>query len=542
MNFSFSELKNFFRLVIRYKKEVIIGIILIFIPPLIMVQIPLKVKEIFDEIIPEKDIERLVISILMIAIMFLTSKIIEFIHGVLFYEINCKIVKNIRAELFNKVINSNFKELNNFKIGDLITRIEDDIKNTRVFFVDNVARMLSNFISLLISIYMMIRLSYILSSISLCSLVLYIIISIKFRRKIEVYSEKYIEKITKSKSILIEFLNNIDVIKINNHNKFISEIYDKTLVDKRDANIQLGKTRKFGTTLIESLLNITPYFIIFLGGIFVINDYFTIGSIIAFIEYIKKAMKNLENINEYNFDIGNAKISLRRINEIYNLQENNLIDNSKNKTIFVENLTVSRSNRKLINKFNLEVLPYDKIAIWGISGSGKTTFLKILLGIDYNYSGNIYTSEYTNKNYFYIGSYIKSDPYVIQGNLKDNILMGKKYNKEKYYKVLKDTALINLNDTINIKNCSHGEKQKICLARALYSESNIILIDEGLSNIDVIDLNKIMDNLINIRDLTIVMITHNLDIVKKFKKIIHFDQKEISLKSLYEFQKDVDIK
>ncbi len=523
---------------LKYKKTVFIGMLLVLIQPFVVVQIPMKVKEAFDNVIPNKNTEGLINVIIIISIMFISGKIIEYITDILFYEVNCKIVKNIRIELFDKVINSKINDLNKFESADIITRVEEDIKNIGVFFVNNIANMLSDTLSLFFALYMMMKLSYILGVIMLCLLLIYILISKKFRKLIGNLSGEYIKTISKSKSVLIDAIKNVEIIKINRYNSFILELYNKTVEDKKIANINLGKCRLKGTVIIESLLNYFPYIIIFLGGMMVFKDYFTVGSIIAFIEYSKRAISNLENISNYNFDISKSNVSLKRINEIYNMDREVVTTMEIDKPIVFNNIYVEKDNKIIIDNLNIKIKNNMKLAIWGLSGSGKTTFSRVLLGLDDEYVGTI-NFEGEDLRFSFNGGFLKSEPYIIDGTLKDNILMGKIYEEKKYKDALDISRLAGIDDERNVLSCSHGEKQKICLARILYLKPSIILIDEGLSNIDAIDLECIIDNLLGIKNITILMITHNLDIIEKYNYVMHFDKDGIMIKDIKSFKNKV---
>lgn len=119
---------------------------------------------------------------------------------------------------------------------------------------------------------------------------------------------------------------------------------------------------------------------------------------------------------------------------------------------------------------------------------------------------------------YYNGAYIPPEPYIFQGDLEDNIVLDSDFNAKKYHKVL-DICLINPHEAPyngSLNNLSYGEKQRVELARALYKGKRTLIIDEGISNIDLNDLNLIIDNLLNLENLSLIYISHNQEIARKF--------------------------
>lgn len=187
----------------------------------------------------------------------------------------------------------------------------------------------------------------------------------------------------------------------------------------------------------------------------------------------------------------------------------------------------------ILKNFNLDIKSGDKICIAGKSGSGKTTLVDIITGI-INHSGLnfIVDGEELKENIFFqksTFSYIPQNPTVFQTSIQNNItLFDENIDETKYKKSIelsradfvknfdeRDYKEVSENGT----NISGGQLQRIFIARAIYSDKNIIIFDESTNELDSSTEHKIVDDILKLPQ-TIIFITHKEEIKKKFSKII----------------------
>jgi ABC-type multidrug transport system fused ATPase/permease subunit len=236
-------------------------------------------------------------------------------------------------------------------------------------------------------------------------------------------------------------------------------------------------------------------------------------------EYIKK------NICEEIIDFNN-KIELKNCYFYYKKNINNLI---------LDNLS-----------FNLQ--KSEKIGIFGSSGTGKTTFLDILLGILPLTSGKIFVDgKEANLNSLHwkkIISYVPQSNFLINGTLKSNIALGQLDNDIdcKFVKELISLVSLDLefqfrddfpeNLAIGEKgiNLSGGQIQRIGIARALYKKPKILIMDEPTSALDSYNEKKIMDSITSIKDLTLIIVSHKETSLESCHKIYKFEHGKLILK------------
>ena len=163
----------------------------------------------------------------------------------------------------------------------------------------------------------------------------------------------------------------------------------------------------------------------------------------------------------------------------------------------------------------------------GPTGSGKSTLLLGLLGELNLISGDLKVNGKI--------SYLSSDPWLIPGTIKENILMGKDYNEDLYKQVLETSALAADIELMNLKDetivgdrgitLSGGQKARVALARALYSQYDIYFLDDPLSAVDVQVANHIFKNAIKgqLKGKTVVLVTHQSQFLNEADKILVLD-------------------
>ena len=212
-----------------------------------------------------------------------------------------------------------------------------------------------------------------------------------------------------------------------------------------------------------------------------------------------------------------------------------------NKLIKLENINYNyrKGSLSILKNFNLEIEKGQKLLIHGATGCGKSTLLNIISGLINPDSGKIIVDGINLKNNLFGWqqniSFVEQKTFLLKDNIKNNIIMfddKNEFNHEKFNNILKICFLEEIysqrqneildEDGIKI---SGGEKQRIALARALYKDKDLLILDEATNAINT-DLEKnILNNILtNFKDKTIICISHNLDSKNIFDKVINLDK------------------
>lgn len=305
-------------------------------------------------------------------------------------------------------------------------------------------------------------------------------------------------------------LDNLYLIKIINY-------VDRELLKFKESNKNyfdsLFKNFRFGT-----INAIIPNFLTtFLVSILLVFFNFTSKLTLDFIGIVLRLFQALGVFNS-NFHLLNAyhvyteKLFRIETNKVEVTKNNFVLDNNLDSKIAIEFKNVSfkyfGENQPLFEELNLKFLKNKHTIITGPNGSGKSSLLALTSGIVYPNNGSVtvYKSSF---------SYVSASPMILNGTLKENLLYGvdKIHTEEKLYELVREFQVFNeldfnLKKNITNTNLSMGQMQKISFIRALLSQSEILLLDESTSNLDI-ESKKLIFNILSKENLTIINATHN---------------------------------
>ena len=252
----------------------------------------------------------------------------------------------------------------------------------------------------------------------------------------------------------------------------------------------------------------------------------------SIIIYFKDPLKNILDLEP---NINYIKNIYNRINDILiasNNKDGEVIDNIKGDISINELSYYPDGINKLFDNVSLKIKYGSKYLIYGSSGNGKSTIMKIILKYlkDYNgdiYIGNTNLKDISDESISSNMTYVSQHSYVYNDTVKNNIIMDRNINHDDYERVI---DICNLNKFINSKklrnnyliedngfNISGGERQKIVLARSLLKESNYIILDEALSEVGFNEEKEIINKIFEyFKDKTIIYISHKKEIINMF--------------------------
>jgi ABC-type bacteriocin/lantibiotic exporter with double-glycine peptidase domain len=279
--------------------------------------------------------------------------------------------------------------------------------------------------------------------------------------------------------------------------------------------------------------NLSQMSILIAGAFFIHNETLTLGVFISFTNLIQKLNEPINYLNSIPFMWKDLLSSYSRViplltNESFNIER---IEEIKQPNIIIQcrNVSLSYENRKILKDFNYSIKEKQNMAIIGKSGIGKSSFCKMLAGI-LEYDGEIIINKNKDNNVPLFG-FIIDQCSLFDGTLGENLLYGKENNNitfEEISEILKyleiDYFTAGLETNLWVNKLSHGEKQRLEIARILIQKPQIIILDEATSGMDNMTENKVW-NLIRDRckNSTIIYITHNLSIIREEDIVLDFN-------------------
>ena len=337
-------------------------------------------------------------------------------------------------------------------------------------------------------------------------------------------------------------LNNIKNIKENNFDSYflnkILESRNKELICYNNLFKVANKIRTFlwFSPIFISMVSIS-FYIYYSNDMKVENIFTCLGIFTSLQDPIREFANSCTNIFA-------SYASLIRIQNFLKEEENKIINENKNHenndVISISNGNFYYNNHNYILKnINFSIKKGELVMIIGQIGSGKTTLFNALLN-------NILSSPQTIIKINNSIAYTNQNPFIKFDTIKNNILFFNEYDEEKYNKILnlceleKDIKSFNKGDYTIISEkgttLSGGQKSRISLARALYSNKEIYLFDDPISSLDNNIANRIIENCIisELKDKTRLLITHSLDYLKKADRILLLKDGEIIYNGNYD--------
>lgn len=499
-------------------------------------------KVLIDNYLYTNKLSIIVITIIFIVVL-LIKIITEFLRNNLLLYLNQKIDLSIITTTINKIISLPYSYYKNKTTGETISRIND------LLYIKNVVSktITTIFLDIILSLVVLIVLFTInktMTIILFIIIIIYFLIFLVYKNTIKEVTNSIQEDSAKVNSLLVESISSYETIKgLNLENRFKNKI-NKQYLNTINNNLELTKIINNEDLIKDLIEGITILFIIYLGITYTMDKSLTIGSLITYNSLLYYFINPIRNSLEFYKEFYYAKNSIKRINNILNYKYEKLDKESNlniEGNIHIENLCFSYNTKKtILNNINLDIPLGNKVLILGSSGSGKSTLLKILYRYYEIGRNNIYINNYDLLDYEIADirkniTYISQNEFLYTDTIKNNIILDRNITEKEFIDICKLTCVDDIvKDNImsynfmleeNGVNISGGQRQRIILARSLLKKSSIILIDEGLNEIDINLERKILKNIFNYyKDKIIIIVSHRLDNMDLYDEVIKLDK------------------
>ena len=528
-----------FPLLKQYKVIIILLLLLSLIYTLSNILISYQFQ-FFLELLNIKNLEAIkLIFIFLISIICLKEITNLFRSNFLNY-FNHLIDKTLLRDAYTHIIKLPYLYFKNHTKGDLITRIQDIFQIREV-----ISKLLITCIMdliLIIFIYLvLLKISLKLSLIVFITTLLYLVI-IYFYNKVIIKKLKNLkEEEIKVNNHLIETITSYDTIKSM---QIEDNLLNKLLVKYnffQDNSFRLYKSLNKETFFKNLIYGLGLLIIIYLGIKEVYYNNLSLNNLLVFNSLLIYFFDPLQDISSLQIALQEARLSFLRIQELFNVKEETLDTTNSINTYFkgnikINNLIYSYNNiNNTLKCDKLEILAGEKVLLYGPTGTGKSTLMKLLVRYFSGYQGLI---EIDGRNIQLLNlldirrkiTYVSQDEILYTDTIYNNIVLDNKISYSEYLDILKITGVdlilnrsLLKNDMLienNGSNLSGGEKQRILLARALVKKSDIYIFDESLSAIDIKNERLILKNIFKrLKNKTIIVISHrfnNKDLYQRY--------------------------
>jgi subfamily B ATP-binding cassette protein MsbA len=534
------------------KGIVLIGLVLIVISRLAGLVLPLKSKELLDEIIPNQDMDGLINMVLIVASAILIQAVSSFALTRLLSVEAQLLISKLRAKVQKKVLSFPISYFDNNKSGALVSRIMSDVEGVRNLVGTGLVQLFGGTITAIISLVLLINISGKMTLFVLTPIFLFAIIALKafgyirpiFRNRGVINSEV--------KGRLTETLNGVRVIKGFNAEEQENISFEKG-VDRLFQNVKKSLT---ATAIMTSssafLLGLASLGIAGMGGAMIIEGTLTTGDFLAFTLLLGFMIAPIVQMSNIGSQLTEAFAGLDRTEEIMNMKseasdEFRTIELDKVEgCVEFKSVTFSYDKGKeVVHNISFKADKGSVTALVGSSGSGKSTLASLvasfinpdlgIITIDGNDLSKVSLSSYRSQ----LGVVLQDD-FLFEGTIRDNILFPRPYASEMELLEAVNASYVNeftdrfddgLDTLIGERGVklSGGQRQRIAIARAVLANPRILILDEATSNLDAESEALIQKSLAELmKGRTTFVIAHRLSTIRQANQILVIEQGEIA--------------
>mgnify|MGYP002521139581 CR=1 FL=1 len=532
--------------VFKFKPELIFCVLLFVIAPLINIAFAYSIKFIIDTGM-KQDVTGFRNSIFFgIGVIILFTLMNYFSQ---FFKIKYigKNMNVLRGEIFSCIIHKNYTEFsqkNSSKyINSLTTQmksVEQDYFNEFFGIIKNISLMVASLIAMFIGNY---KLAALVCVACLIPMFLTGILGklAQDGQKASIASDtKYMAKI---KDILQGFL----VIKSFHIENQVSKDYEGVSLEMSNTNHKTNKIMAL-TRSISELSGMIVFLVAFGCGIYmVLQGSTTIGSVTSIVQLVNFVVMPLNELGVSMNKHNSGKVVLEQLLDTVIPEDNNTnVERLEDKSSFDKcieyknvNFSYTPEGAQVLKDFNLRIEKGKKYALVGMSGSGKSTIMNLLLKFFEVEQGKgeilidgMNINKVSSESLYKLLTIVQQNVYIFDDTLKANITLNQDYSEREIQEALELSGLkefvdnskngLNMSCGENGSLLSGGQKQRISIARSVLRKTPVLLMDEATSSLDMKTTYEVENSILNIKDLTSMIITHKLEetLLKKYDEII----------------------
>ena len=562
-----TELKYLNKYLFKYKTNLLLGFFIIIIARILLLFTPGLIREsvnVIDEfrkgnIISIETVQtELIQNIFLILLAAIAAGIFTFLTRQTIINVSRYVEFDLKNEIYTQYQKLSLSFYKKNQTGDLMNRISEDVSRVRMYFGPALMYSINTITLLIITFFYMYRQSPELTIYTISPLPILSYTIFKLSGIINIRSRIVQESLSKLSSFSQEVFTGIQIVKSYAIQKNKSLEFDNLSKKNKGNQISLVKMQALFFPLMILLIGISNILVIYVGGKqYLSGEIENIGIIAEFIIYVNMLTWPVASLGWISSIIQQAEASQKRINEF--LKEKSEINYNQNglKKIYgsIEfkdvSFTYTESNINAIDNISFKLNNRKSLGIIGVTGSGKTTLIKLITKIYNIESGEIlfdnnsineYDLECLRKQ---IGV-VSQDSFLFSDSIINNIRFGKeKATTNEVENVCKIAGIHN--EILKFSNgyetilgerginLSGGQKQRICIARALIKEPKILILDDCLSALDNETEQKIILSLKSIfKNTTTIISSHRLSSVQNLNEIIVLDKGKIIQKGNHE--------
>ena len=555
-----SSIKRYLKFVFPYYKEIILTIIIGIIKFGIPLALPLILKYVIDDIIntsltADVKLRRLFwVTGLSLFVFVVLRPPIEYYRQYLAQWTGNKVLYDLRRKLFDHIQRLSLKFYANRKVGEIISRVINDVEQTKEFVITGMMNIWLDMITIVIALAIMFSMNVILTLVAMSMFPFYALSIKVFYGRLRKLTRARSQALAEVQGHLHERVQGISVIK-----SFALEEYEQEQFAQRNRNFlarAIDHTSWNAKTfmVVNTITDIAPLFVIMVGAYLVIvGNIAEIGTVVAFFAYMDRLYSPLRRLVSSSTTLTQAIASMDRVFEFAD-EKYDIVDRPNAITaedvrghITIENMSFryAKDEEYALKDINLDIQPGETIAFVGMSGGGKSTLISLIPRFYDVESGRILLDGRDLRDYKVrslrdqIGMVLQ-DTILFSDTVRANIMMGNPEATEE--EVVQAAKAANAHDFImqlpkgydtqvgerGVK-LSGGQKQRIAIARVFLKNPPILILDEATSALDLESEHLIQESLEKLaKNRTTLIVAHRLATITHADRIVVIENGRIS--------------
>ena len=510
------------------------------------------VRPALDEVLIKGNKEMLLVIPIAIIIVTIFKGFATFLHSYQMSKVAHSVIAKLQSEMFEKLMYLNLKFFNDSKSGNLISRLINDTYFLRMAIVKSVTGIIKDFLVIIFLLGNMFYQSWELTIFAFFAFPLAIWPIKKIGKSIRKITHNIQSEIAVFSNSLSESIKGIRQVKAYNQEEYEKKKSFKTIEQIKNYFIRAAFVSNRLSPLMEFIGSLAIALSIYVGGVFVLDETMTTGQFMSFLVSLLLAYQPVKALGNLNISVQEGLAGADRIFKLLDTKEDLLEKNETNKNelvvkkgkIEIKNLNFAYDNQNILENLNILIPEGKKVAIVGLSGSGKSTIISLLLRFFTDYKGEILIDD-QNINLTSIKSLRQNIGLVTQETIlfNDTIEANIKYGnlKASTQDIEKAAEEAGVNDFANVFpnklqtivgesgiKLSGGQRQRIAIARAIIKNAPILLFDEATSALDNLTEQKVQSSIKKImQNRTSLIIAHRLSTIEDSDLIYVLDKGKI---------------
>ena len=517
---------------------------------------PYLTKQVIDLGFATNDINVIEYYAVIYGLTIIGSVLCIFVENYVLKSFGQKIIYNIRAIIFQKILYKSHDEFYKLPIGNWVTRITNDVESLRTLYTDVLLNLASSGLMIIGILGFMYAINVPLAIIMTILLPIMGVIIWVFQKFSRKAFRQVRRSVAASNASIKELLNYIVIVKSYGGEKDIEERYNTVNKGFLEAGLFEVTTFSIFRPLVDGLFFVA--LIVIFTTTNVIDSVADAGTVFAFIQYMDRFFQPLKEIADKYNSLQSALAGAERLVPLLEEKDRQIANEVPREFKHIESIdfkhvwfSYDNNDVYALKDFTLSIKAGEFIGIVGPSGSGKSTLLSLLMGLYKPTKGAIYINGIDIANYDssvlrHLMGYVFQQAYLFKGSIKDNLTLFD--TSISYDDMVAAAKQVNLDSMIEQlpegyhtpvgylgSLLSDGQKQLLAFGRTLIRNTPILLLDEATANIDSHTEKQIQASIENIRgSKTIVSIAHRLSTVQDANKIVYVEYGKIIEKGSFE--------